>query len=159
MKIKPKKIWKFRLGGACPSGTRTEVSGRGFNITIDEPVERGGTNEGLMPVEIFMAGLVGCTNVISHKIAKANDIVIQDMSVDLEVTMDSRGTALWEEIDVPFPEIKILIDLTTDAEDERVDVLKRDLRRHCAVSKVLQQAGSKVTEVWTVRRPGEVDAA
>lgn len=153
MKVRPKKIWSFRLKGNCTSATRTEVKARGLSVVIDEPEDRGGTNTGMMPVEIMMAGLAGCTNVISNKIAKANGIDIQDMNVEIETTMDSAGTALWVELDVPFPEVNIHIDITTDASDEQIERLKTLLPKHCAVSKVLQQAGSKVTEIWNVHRP------
>lgn len=152
MKIRPKKIWTMRLDGDCLSGTRTDVSARGLSTTIDEPVDRGGTNTGLMPVETLMAALAGCTNVITHKIARANDIEIRDMSVRVDATMDSIGTALVQEIDTPFPEVTIRIAITTPADDAKLAVLKTDLPRFCAVSKVLQQAGTKVTEVWTVNR-------
>jgi len=72
------------------------------------------------------------------------------MSVRAEVTVNSSGTRLVKEIDVPFPEIRLYIEFTTASDRAAVDILKRDLRRYCAVSKVLQQAGSKVEEIWTI---------
>jgi putative redox protein len=153
MKIRPKKIWTMKLTADCPTATRSEVGARGLSLVIDEPVERGGTNTGLMPVEVVMAGLAGCTNVITHKIARANDIEIINMAVEVTTTMDSIGTALVTEIDVPFPKVIIDIRLRTAASDEKIDILKRDLPRFCAVSKMLQQSGSQVKENWIVERP------
>ena len=152
MKIRPKTIWSMTLDGACETATKTVVRSRDLTVTMDEPKDRGGTNLGLMPLETMMAGLIGCTNVVSHKIAKANGIDMQDMSVRAEVTVNSSGTRLVKEIDVPFPEVKLFIEFTTTSDDAAVDIIKRDLRRFCAVSKVLQQAGSKVEEIWTVHR-------
>ena len=82
--------------------------------------------------------------------AKANDIDIAEMTVRAEVTVNSSGTRLVKEIDVPFPDVKLFIEFTTSSDAAAVEVLKRDLRRYCAVSKVLQQAGSKVEEIWTI---------
>lgn len=152
MKIRPKTIWTMTLDGVCETPTKTVVKSRGLTITMDEPKDRGGTNLGMMPLETMMAGLIGCTNVVSHKIAKANDIDIRDMSVRAEVTVNSAGTRLVAETDVPFPEVKLFIEFTTTSGDAAVDIIKRDLRRFCAVSKVLQQAGSKVEEIWTIHR-------
>jgi uncharacterized OsmC-like protein len=153
MKIRPKTIWTMSLSGECQTDARTEVRVRGLSVTLDEPVNRGGTNQGLMPMETLMAALVGCTNVITHKIAKANEIEIEEMSVRVDATVNSAGTRLEKEIDIPFPEVTLHIDLTTGAGDGEVELLKTNLRRHCAISKVLQQAGTTVNEVWTVKRP------
>lgn len=152
VKIRPKTIWSMTLEGDCDTPTKTTVKSRGLTLTMDEPVDRGGTNLGFMPLETMMAGLVGCTNVVSHKIARANGIDIEDMSVRAEITVDSSGTRLVKEIDVPFPDVKLFIEFTTNSDATAVEILKRDLRRYCAVSKVLQQAGSKVEEIWTVHR-------
>ncbi len=138
------------LEGTGDSPTKTTVKSRGLSLTMDEPKDRGGTDLGMMPLETMMAGLIGCTNVVSHKIAKANGIDIADMTVRAEVTVNSSGTRLVNEIDVPFPEVRLFIEFTTRADADAVAVLKRDLRRYCAVSKVLQQAGSKVEEIWTI---------
>ncbi|MDH3229811.1 MAG: OsmC family protein [Alphaproteobacteria bacterium] len=150
MKIRPKTIWSMTLDGTGDTPTKTTVRSRDLTVTMDEPKDRGGTNLGMMPLETMMAGLIGCTNVVSHKIANANDIDIEDMSVRAEVTVNSSGTRLVKEIDVPFPEIRLYIEFTTASDRAAVDILKRDLRRYCAVSKVLQQAGSKVEEIWTI---------
>ena len=150
MKIRPKTIWSMTLDGNCDTPTKTTVGSRDLTLTMDEPKDRGGTNLGLMPLETMMAGLIGCTNVVSHKIAKANGIEIEDMSVRAEVTVNSSGTRLVKEVDVPFPEVRLFIEFTTVSDRVAVEILKRDLRRYCAVSKVLQQAGSKVQEIWTI---------
>jgi len=153
MKIRPKTIWTMSLTGECQTDARTEVRVRDLSVMLDEPINRGGTNHGLMPMETLMAALIGCTNVITHKIAQANDIEINEMSVRADATVNSAGTRLVKEIDIPFPAVTLYIDLTTAADDDAVGVLKANLRRHCAISKVLQQAGTKVNEVWTVNRP------
>lgn len=150
MKIRPKTIWSMTLEGSCDTPTKTTVGSRDLTVTMDEPKDRGGTNLGMMPLETMMAGLIGCTNVVSHKIARANGIDIADMTVRAEVTVNSSGTRLVAETDLPFPEVRLFIEFTTASDAEAVAVLKRDLRRFCAVSKVLQQAGSKVEEIWTI---------
>lgn len=148
--VKEKAIWKFRLSGKAESSTRTKVISRDVQMTIDEPIERGGTNEGPMPVEMVFAGLIGCTHVISNKLAKANDVEIVDMDIDVVTTMDSRGTRLIEPIDIPFPDTTLTIKTTMNGSKENIQTVIHSLKEHCAVSKMLRQSGTAVTENWLV---------
>ena len=150
MRIKEKQIWTFRVTGRQQTNTKSVVSARDVSMVIDEPIERGGTNLGPMPVETMIAGLVGCTHVISNKLAEANGVKITDMDIDVITTMDSRGTRLVEPIDVPFPDVKISITAEMDGSEEGISAVVEKLRRHCAVSKMLQMSGSRVTETWNI---------
>ncbi len=150
MVVREKPIWTFRIHARQETKTKSKVRSRDVKMIIDEPIERGGTNEGPMPVEMVFAGLAGCTHVISNKLAQANDVVIEDMEVDIVTTMDSRGTRLIEPIDVPFPKVTIIIKTTMTGDPEGINAVVTKLRDHCAVSKMLRQSGSEVTEKWTV---------
>jgi len=148
--VKEKPIWKFRLSGKAESSTKSHVKSRALDMIIDEPIERGGTNEGPMPVEMVFAGLIGCTHVISNKLAKANNVEVVDMDIEVVTTMDSRGTRLIEPIDIPFPETILHIKSTMNGSDEDIQTVIHKLKEHCAVSKMLRESGTKVTENWTV---------
>ncbi len=148
--IKEKPIWKFKLFGSAETGTRSRVRSRDVEMIIDEPIERGGTNEGPMPVEMVFAGLVGCTHVISNKLAVANNVEITDMDIDVVTTMDSRGTRLIEPVDVPFPDAVLTIRATMKGTQSGIEAVIHKLKEHCAVSKMLRQSGTKVTENWIV---------
>ncbi|MEX3009704.1 OsmC family protein [Hoeflea sp. TYP-13] len=150
MKIKEKPIWNFKTKAAAQSSTRSVASSRTFDTIIDEPIERGGTNEGPMPVELVMAGLAGCTHVIANKLAAHHGTSFDAMDIDILTTMDSRGTRLIEPIDIPFPKVTINIAVETSGPEEAINRVMMDLRHHCAVSKMLQQSGTEVVEKWTV---------
>lgn len=150
MKIKEKPIWTFRVRGTHVSATKSRVVARDVEMVIDEPIERGGTNEGPMPVETMIMGLVGCTHVISNKLAKANGVEIAEMEIEVTTKMDSHGTRLIKPIDVPFPEVHLAIDARMNGTPEAIAEVARKLRDHCAVSKMLQMSGSQVTETWTI---------
>jgi len=104
-------------------------------------------------VETMLAALAGCTNRITHKIAAERGVDIADMSVDVEALFDRRGVTLAEEVDIPFPEIKLTIELTTGADDRTMEAVKTDLHRFCPISKVIRQAGTTILETWTIKRP------
>jgi uncharacterized OsmC-like protein len=153
IQVKPKTVVTMKLEGRCPSHSRTDVSVRDVGAVIDEPAERGGTNQGPTPTETLMASLIGCTNVITHKVAARNGVKIDSMHVRLEAQFDRRGVTLQEEVDVPFPSVTLYIDLVTDADAAAVETVKRELGMFCAVSKVFRACGSEVKEVWNVRAP------
>ncbi len=150
MKVREKPIWTFRVSGTQQTNTRCTVRSRDIEMVIDEPIERGGTNLGPMPVETMIMGLVGCTHVITNKLAAHHGVTITSMDIDVVTKMDSSGTRLIEPIDVPFPEVKLTITAEMDGPDEAIDAVISTLRDHCAVSKMLQMSGSNVTETWTI---------
>ena len=115
--VREKTTVTQRVRGNCPTHSRTEISVRDVEITIDEPKERDGTNMGPTPTETMVAALIACTNVISHKCAKRHGVELKAMTIDAESTLDRRGTQLLEEIEVPFPKIRLLIDVTADASE------------------------------------------
>lgn len=150
MQIKEKPIWTFRVSGTQQTRTRSTVRARDIEMVIDEPIERGGTNQGPMPVETMIMGLVGCTHVITNKLATHHGVTITSMDVDVVTKMDSSGTRLIEPIDIPFPEVALTITAEMDGPDAAIDTVISTLRDHCAVSKMLQMSGSNVTETWII---------
>src|SRR5260370_37713390 len=99
--VTPKTVVTMRLSGNCASHSRTDVSVRDVKTTIDEPTERGGTNQGLTPTETLMASLIGCTNVITHKVAEKNGVDIDSLSVKLEARFDRRGGTPAHQVNRP----------------------------------------------------------
>ena len=129
---------------------RTKINIRDVSSVIDEPEARGGTNQGLTPTETLMASLIGCTNVISKRIAHKMGIELGEMDIQLSAKFDRRGTMLEEEIDVPFSEVTMDIEIDTDATEEQINMLKIDLAKFCPIAKVLRGSGVKITENWII---------
>lgn len=143
----------MNMTGRGISNARTDIAVRGMTFVIDEPPERGGNDDGPTPPETLLSALVGCTNRISHKIAAKIGVEIQDMEIDLEATFDRKGVNLEFEVDVPIIAITMKILMTTDAPDDAIDTIKSDLRKFCAISKIIRGSGTEITEIWTVQRP------
>ncbi len=150
---KVKTVVKLRVEGTCPNHSRTDILARDTELTIDEPKERGGTNLGPSPTETMLAALAGCTSVISQKIAHKHGVEFTNVSVDVVSTFDRRGVTLQEQVDVPFEDVQVLIEVTTDADDATMDKIKTELPMFCPVSMVMRQSGSNVTDIWTINRP------
>ena len=64
----------MKLDGSSKSHSRADIIVRDVESVIDEPIARGGTNLGLSPTETLVSSLLGCTNVITHRIIGKNGI-------------------------------------------------------------------------------------
>ena len=149
--IRPKTTIQMKMSGVGETHSRSRISVRDVAAIIDEPIERHGTNEGLTPTETLMSSLIGCTNVISNKIAAKMSIEIERMDISLTAEFDRRGTTLAEEIEQPFSNIVMDIEVTTNATEEQIEALRVDLNRFCPVAKVMRGAGITITENWSIR--------
>jgi uncharacterized OsmC-like protein len=152
-KIKPKTIVNYKLQGSAESHSRTLLTVRDLVDVSDEPEERGGTNEGFAPTEFFLGSLLACSNVISHKIAKKNDINLEAFELSMDIQFNRLGVTLQEEIDLPFTDIKLRIEATTDAADDKLEILKRDLPRFCPIAKMMEAAGTNLETEWVFKKP------
>ena len=149
---KPKTIVRSKITGEAETHARTLLKVRDLVDVSDEPVERNGTNEGFAPTEFFLGSLAACSNVISHKIAKKNDINLESMDILIDASFNRLGVTLQEEIDLPFADIQLRIEVSTDASDEQMEVIKRDLPKYCPVAKMIEAAGTKIDTEWVIRR-------
>ena len=151
--IRQKTTVQMKLSAKAETHARTRVKVRDVEGLIDEPEARGGSNQAPTPTETLMASLMGCTNVITQRIANGMGVVISAMDIRVSVNFDRRGVALEEDIEQPFSDLVMDVDITTDATDEQMTAIKRDLAKFCPIAKVIRGSGIKVTENWNVARP------
>lgn len=148
MAIKMKTVVTYRATAACPTHARTEIPVRDLNVVIDEPTERGGTNLGPSPTETAMSALIGCTNVIGHKNAHRLGIDLGEVTIDASCQFDRRGVLMQEEIDVPFPEITLTVNCSCPASQEELTLVGQETAKYCAIAKLFEAAGTKLTVNW-----------
>jgi len=149
VKIRPKTTVKMALSAVGETHARSVISVRDVTTTIDEPIERGGTNLAPTPTETMMSSLIGCTNVIAKRIAHGMGVEMGEMKVALSADFNRLGTMLQEEVEVPFANIVMDIEVATNATPEQLEAIKSDLEKYCPVAKVMRGAGITITENWT----------
>jgi putative redox protein len=154
MNVTQKLVVSQKVFGTAESHSRTLLKTRDLIDVSDEPVTRGGTNEGFAPTEFLLAGLAACTNVVFHKIAAKHGIEITALNISVDASFDRRGVTLEEEVDTPYPEIRLKIEIVTPANEDELIPAQEDLRKYCPVSKVISQSGTAISEEWIVSRPG-----
>lgn len=148
MAVKMKTVVTYRATAQCPTHARTEIPIRDLTLTIDEPIERGGTNLGASPTETAMASLIACTNVIGHKNAARLGVDLGEVTIDAQAQFDRRGVLMEEEIDVPFPAISLTVNCTTQASQEELHKVGQETAKYCAISKLFEAAGTDLTINW-----------
>ncbi|MEL6516239.1 MAG: OsmC family protein [Pseudomonadota bacterium] len=148
MAIRQKTTLKIKLSGKATSHARSEVHVRDVVGVIDEPIERGGTNEGLSPTETTFSALMGCTNVIGNKCADKLGVDIGHLSFDMEVDFDRRGVLMMEELDVPFPAIRMTVTADGSATQEELDRVGAETDKYCPIAKLFSNSGTELTVTW-----------
>lgn len=121
---------------------------RDLNVTIDEPVERGGTNQGATPTETALTALIACTNVIGHKAAERLGVDLGEVTIDADCKFDRRGDLMQEEIELPFPEITLTVNCVTDASEDELARVGEETAKYCAIAKLFAAAGTDLTVNW-----------
>lgn len=149
--IRPKTTVKMNVTAVGETHSHSTISVRDVTGIIDEPLERNGTNQGLTPTETLMASLIGCTNVISKKIAHKMGFEMGEMTIALTANFDRRGTMLMEEVERPFSDIVMDIGVATDATPAQMAAMQSDLSKFCPIAKVIRGSGVTVTENWTTK--------
>lgn len=97
---------KYKVNSKLEGDMKVKVSNnRGHQITIDEPKEMGGTDQGMTPVEVTLASLAGCLSITTVFLAKKMKIEIDNLSVDLEGMLDEEAMSSAD-LDSGFKEIK-----------------------------------------------------
>ena len=141
-------VVNMKIEGSTKSHARTDILARDVESVIDEPSARGGTNLGLTPTETLMASLIGCTNVITHRIADKLNVKIKKMDIDVNSSFNKDGVSLLKEIEVPFPSLKMNIKIDCDASQDQLETIKQQLKMFCPISKVISNSGTKIIDNW-----------
>ena len=138
----------MKLEGASKSHSRADIIARDVESVIDEPIVRGGTNLGLSPTETLISSLIGCTNVITHRIMEKMGFKIYSLDIKSKTLFNKDGASLVQEVDIPFPEVTLDIAISTDASTTDLDEVKKQLAMYCPIAKVIRNSGTVINENW-----------
>ena len=138
----------MKLEGSSKSHSRADIIARDVESVIDEPVARGGTNLGLSPTETLMSSLIGCTNVITHRIMEKMGFKINSLDIKSKTLFNKDGVSLIQEVEVPFPEITLDITISTNASESDLVEVQKQLAMYCPIAKVIRNSGTVINENW-----------
>jgi putative redox protein len=114
---------------ATRSGSlRQAVRIRDHQLTIDEPIDKGGEDQGPSPQEILAASLAACTAITMEMYAKRKGWDVGDVEVACDYTPAERGCPTRFNLVMRFPD---------SMSDEQVERL-RVIAAKCPVHRTLE---------------------
>ena len=118
---------------------RTEVRIREFSLDVDEPPLIGGTDTGPTPVELVLAALGTCQEIVYATYARVLGIPIDGVAVTAEGRVDLRGFFGVADVPAGFQDVTFTVDISSPAAPEDVARLVEAVNAHCPVLDILQQ--------------------
>jgi putative redox protein len=76
-----------------PTGLTHRVEVRSHELTVDEPVEQGGEDQGPTPQELFAASLASCTAITIEMYVQRKGWDIGEIEVEAEYEAPERGSS------------------------------------------------------------------
>lgn len=98
----------------------------------------GGSGEFACSGDMLLEALVGCAGVTLAAVATAMSIPIKGGTLRAEGELDFRGTlGVAKDADIGFKEIRLFIDIDTDAPAEQIESLVKLTKRYCVIYQTL----------------------
>ncbi len=105
-----------------------DVKAGDHSLTVDEPVEAGGQDEGPSPQELLAASLASCTAITMEMYAQRKGWDVGDIAVDVNYEPAQRGS---------FTRFKMTVELPKELpEDQRVRLMQ--IAAKCPVHRTLE---------------------
>jgi putative redox protein len=118
---------------------RTEVQIRDFQFKVDEPPLIGGTDTGPTPVELVLAALGTCQEIVYATYARVLGIPVERVDVTAEGRVDLRGFFGVAEVPAGFQDVTFTVDIASSAPPAEVARLVQAVNAHCPVLDILTQ--------------------
>ena len=109
----------------------------------------GGDGQSACSADMLLEALVGCAGVTLSAVATALGIPLRNAAIRAEGDLDFRGTlGVSKDAPVGFRQIRLTVDLDTDATEDQIATLLRLTERYCVVYQTL----SKAAEISVLHR-------
>ncbi len=107
------------VSASMKAGCQVHADIRGHKVTIDQPKQAGGSDEGPTPLEFFLFSLAGCVASIARIAATQQKFEMRGIDVDVDGTMNPAGL-LGKPTDdrVGFQTITVRANIDADLNDE-----------------------------------------
>ncbi len=129
----------FSADTALDDGFLTRAQIRQFGFTVDEPESLGGTDQGPNPVELVLAALGTCQEIVYATYARVLGVPVESVSVKVEGSLDPRGFFGVADVPAGFQTITYTVDIESTASREQIRQLVDAVNSHCPVLDILRQ--------------------
>lgn len=133
-----KALATFESHSRLIDGFRSRATLRQHAITVDEPAQLGGTDNGPNPVELILAALGTCQEITYRAYATALGVPLDNVSVKLEGEIDLRGFfAVDPAVRPGYRGIRGTVTLESSADEATLMTLREAVNAHCPVLDIL----------------------
>ena len=132
-------------------GLRCDVEMDGHTTIIDEPNERGGSNEGATPLLHLAAAFASCQTVQIAKVAQAMRLTIGNINIDATIDTGRDEGREMQSLIIRIIGAKLEITLETNASDKKISRLKQLALDRCPIGALLEDAGVIPEVVWNIK--------
>lgn len=132
----------FRASTKWEEDVRCAVSIRDFPVfKIDEPPELGGQDSAPNPVELVLAALGTCQEIMYSAYASVMDIELESVEVNVRGYLDLKGLfGMDDETPPGYKRISFDTRITSNADEEALKTLIDTVENHCPVLDILCRA-------------------
>ena len=126
---------KWEGGTLCKNQIR-----RAHKLLVDEPPAFGGTDLSASPVELILAALGSCQQIMYAALASIRDIPLEECDITLKADLDVRGLLGINGEKSVFPgfsNIKYETNIKSSASREQLKLLIEDVEKQCPVLDML----------------------
>lgn len=129
----------FRADTRLVRNLLAEARIRHFTLLVDEGPAIGGTEQGPNPVELVLAALGACQEIIYAVYAALLDVDLEALEIDVSGPLDPRGFLDMAPTAVGFSHVAMETRISSRAAAERVQQLIDAVQAHCPVADILQR--------------------
>ncbi len=134
MPLKTHKVSVRQKNAVC-----MEVEARGVKTYIDEPIESGGTNLGLTPVEMLLASYGSCLAITVFIFASMKGIKIDDIKVEVEGDINNDGLiGIDPNMPTGYQNIRYHLNIKSNESEQTIRQLVEFSEKKCPVSSTLK---------------------
>lgn len=148
-------IQQFSARAELQEGVKVSIKSRQFEITIDEPKELGGTNQGMNPVEALLGSLGACQAIVARVYAQQFKVQLDNLSIDIEGDLDLDGFFGKSAVRPGYSEIRYNFHIDSPSPQENINQLVEHLQKHCPVGDTLANPVRLVLNNVVVNSPAE----
>lgn len=139
----------LRVAGRRSGPVRTDLSVRDFGFVSDQPVARGGGDEGPSPMEYLIAGVNSCIAVAVEQLAHRRDLPLTDISSYTLARQDTRGLSGQADVQPYFYlyRLQVVVE-TTERSPAVLTDFARQAEHICPAINLLRDAHIDLEVAW-----------
>ena len=132
----------FRAETTWEEDVRCDVKIRDFaSFKVDEPPELGGQDSAANPVELVLAALGTCQEIMYSAYAAVMDIELESVKVNARGFLDLKGLfGMDAEVPPGYKRITFETTLNSPADEDKLRTLIDTVEKHCPVLDILTRS-------------------